>query len=140
MPGRRRVERQSCNLSARIFIPLDSNPIRCNITDISSLGAFVSASRHTIVPDQFDLAIGTSRVPRTCRLAHRNEKGFGVAFIDPVYQEIETILIDNVFKEELVFEAVSLGNISYPSATSIRLGSTLNAIMAVIDRQRNDWS
>ena len=135
MSDRRRVQRQSCCLDGRIFMPHISDPIRCTITDISSLGAFVEPDRQQTVPANFDLAIGGSTLPRSCRIARSEHNGFGVEFLDPVRHEVEEILTENAFQEELLFESLSISQLEDVTITKIRLGRTTDAIMDLIERR-----
>lgn len=135
MSDRRRVPRQSCNLSARIFIPRSSNPIPCTITDISSYGSFVRTPKNIQIPANFDLSIGMSSLPRACRLARREADGFGVEFLDPVRHEVEEILIETAFKEELLFEALSPALDGEATMTQVRLRRAVNAVMDLIERR-----
>ncbi len=107
MSDRRRVPRQKCSLEARIFIPRSSEPVPCLITDISSYGSFVRPSENVTIPANFDLSIGVSTLPRACRIARREADGYGIEFLDPVRHEVEEILSETAFKEELLFEALS---------------------------------
>ncbi|WP_393958800.1 PilZ domain-containing protein [Methylorubrum sp. POS3] len=139
MPDRRRVPRQQCNLTARIYIPRTRTPIECVITDISSHGSFLRTPQGISVPANFDLCIGTSSLPRACRLARRETDGFGVEFLDPVRHEVEEILIETAFKEEMLFEALSPPLNGEATMTQVRLHRAVNAIMELIER-RNTMS
>ena len=136
MLAQRRVHRQPCYLDARIFVPRTSNPIRCTITDISTLGAFVRPHTKQAIPANFDLSIGGSSLPRACRIARHAAHGFGVEFLDPIRHEVEEILIENAFKEELLFEALSPAPNGEATMTTVRLHRTVNAVMELIG-QRN---
>ncbi|MFK5600636.1 PilZ domain-containing protein [Methylobacterium sp. HMF5984] len=135
MSDRRRIQRQACNLSARIFVPRTNTVIMCEVTDISSYGCFVKTPEYELVPPNFDLSIGMSNLPRACRIARREANGFGVEFLDPVRQEIEGILIEHAFKEELVFEALDPALEGTVSITEVRLHQTVSAIMELIERR-----
>ncbi|TXM66506.1 PilZ domain-containing protein [Methylobacterium sp. WL12] len=135
MSDRRRIQRQVCNLSARIFVPKTSDIILCEVTDITSYGCFIKTAEHELVPPNFDLSIGMSTLPRACRIARREANGFGVEFLDPVRQEIEAILIEHAFKEELVFEALNLASEGIVSATEVRLHKAVSAMMDLIERR-----
>lgn len=135
MPDRRRVPRQQCNLKARIYIPHADAPIECVITDISSYGSFLRTPKGVSVPANFDLCIGTSSLPRACRLARREADGFGVEFLEPVRHEVEEILIETAFKEEMVFEALSPALNGEATMTQARLRCAVNAIMDLIERR-----
>ncbi|WP_462117003.1 PilZ domain-containing protein [Methylorubrum extorquens] len=135
MIDRRRLPRQQCNLDARIFLPRSSIPIHCVITDISSHGSFVRTPKHNSIPANFDLSIGMSSLPRACRIARREADGFGVEFLDPVRHEIEDILSEHAFKEELLFEALSPALNGETTMTRVRLRQTVNAIMELIERR-----
>lgn len=135
MSDRRRVRRQPCCLEGRIFVPQLSDPIRCVITDISSLGAFVRPDTKRMIPANFDLTIGGSTLPRACRVARREADGFGVEFLDPVRHEVEEILSEHAFKEELLFEALSPALDEEATVTKIRLRRTTNAIMELIEQR-----
>lgn len=135
MSDRRRVHRQPCCLEGRIFVPQLSDPIRCMITDISSLGAFMQLDTKRTVPTNFDLTIGGSTLPRACRVARREANGFGVEFLGPVRHEVEEILTEHAFKEELLFEALSPALDEEATVTKVRLRRTTNAIMDLIDRR-----
>ncbi|WP_082504706.1 PilZ domain-containing protein [Methylobacterium sp. Leaf111] len=135
MSDRRRVQRQQCNLDARIFIPRSGTPIPCVITDISTHGSFVHTPKNVSLPANFDLSIGRSSLPRACRLARREADGFGVEFLDPVRHEVEEILIETAFKEELLFEALSPALDGEATMTRIRLRRAVNAVMELIERR-----
>ncbi|MCJ2111556.1 PilZ domain-containing protein [Methylobacterium sp. E-025] len=135
MSDRRRIPRQPCNLSARIFVPRSRAVIPCVITDISSHGSFITTLEHDQVPPNFDLSIGMSSVPRACRIARREANGFGVEFLEPVRLEVEEILIEYAFKEELMFEALSPALDGTETITGVRLRQTVNAIMDLIERR-----
>lgn len=135
MSDQRRVQRQPCYLDARIFVPRASDPIRCTITDISTLGAFVRPHTEQCIPANFDLSIGGSRLPRACRIARHEAHGFGVEFLDPVRHEVEEILIENAFKEELLFEALSPTLNGVATMATVRLQQTVNAVMGLIERR-----
>ena len=135
MISQERRLRQSCCLDARIFVPRLSSPIRCTITDISTLGAFVRPHTRRTVPASFDLSIGGSSLPRACRIARLEAEGFDVEFIEPVRQDVEEILVEHAFKEEMMFDAL------YPSLegeltmTKVRLRQTADAIMELIEER-----
>lgn len=135
MSDRRRVRRQPCCLEGRIFVAQISNAIRCTITDISSLGAFVRPDTRRTIPANFDLSIGGSTLPRACRVARREIDGFGVEFLDPIRHEVEEILSEHAFKEELLFEALSPALNDDATMTKVRLRRTTNAIMDLIERR-----
>ncbi|GJD98026.1 PilZ domain-containing protein [Methylobacterium iners] len=135
MSERRRVQRQPCDLPARIFVPGSSKPIKCNITDISTRGSFVRTNAHDFIPPTFDLAIGLSNLPRACRIARYEADGLGVEFLDPVRREVEEILVEYAFKEELVFEALSPSLTGDATMTRVRLHQTVDALMALIERR-----
>ncbi|WP_082487656.1 MULTISPECIES: PilZ domain-containing protein [unclassified Methylobacterium] len=135
MPDRRRFKRQQCNLEARIFVPLSSNPIPCLITDISTHGSFVRTPKNAPIPANFDLAIGLSSLPRACRIARREADGYGIEFLDPVRHEIEEILIETAFKEDLVFEALNPALDSEATMTRVRLRRAVDAVMDLIERR-----
>ena len=135
MSDRRRVRRQPCCLDGRIFVPQISTPIRCTITDISSLGAFVQLDLRRTTPVNFDLTISGSTLPRACRVARREAEGYGVEFLDPVRHEVEEILSEHAFKEELLFEALSPALNEGVTVTKVRLRQTTNAIMDLIERR-----
>jgi hypothetical protein len=135
MLDRRRLPRQKCNLDARIFVPRSSTPIPCVITDISTHGSFVRTPKHSSIPANFDLSIGMSSLPRACRIARREADGFGVEFLDPVRHEVEEILTEHAFKEELLFEALSPALKGEATMTRVRLRQTVNAIMELIERR-----
>ncbi len=139
MHDQRRVQRQPCSISARIFLPRDSSPIQCTIMDISSLGAFVRPGAKQNVPPVFDLSIGGSslhpRVSYRTSLDARLRRGI----LDPVRHEVEDILIRCAFKEELLFEAISPSRQGEATMTVTRLRRTVNAIMELIE-QRNAMS
>ncbi|TXN38895.1 PilZ domain-containing protein [Methylobacterium sp. WL119] len=135
MPERRRVQRQSCTLDGRIFSPQLSDPVRCTITDISSLGAFVQSNRDRSIPANFDLSIGGSTLPRACRIARVEYNGFGVEFLDPVRCEVEEILRECAFNEELLFEALCPDLDSEVTITKTRLEKTTTALMDLIERR-----
>jgi hypothetical protein len=135
MSDRRRVQRQQCNLEARIFIPRSSAPIPCVITDISTHGSFVRTPKNVSIPANFDLSIGMSSLPRACRLARREGDGFGVEFLDPVRHEVEEILIETAFKEELLYEALSPALDGEVTMTQVRLRRAVNAVMDLIERR-----
>ena len=135
MSDRRRIQRQPCNLSARIFVPRTSTVISCEVTDISSYGCFIKTEEHELVPPNFDLSIGMSNLPRACRIARREANGFGVEFLDPVRQEIEGLLIEHAFKEELVFDALNPALEGTVSVTEVRLHQTVSAMMDLIERR-----
>ena len=135
MSDQRRVQRQPCHLDARIFVPRLSTPIRCAITDISTLGAFVQPHTRRAVPASFDLSIGGSSSPRACRIARREAHGFGVEFLDPVRHEVEELLIEHAFKEEMVFDALYPSLSGELTATQMRLRRTTSAIMELIERR-----
>ena len=116
-------------------MPHISDPIRCTITDISSLGAFVEPDRQQTVPENFDLTIGDSTLPRSCRIARSEHNGFGVKFLDPVRHEVEEILTGNAFQEELLLEPLSLSQLEGVTITKIRLDRTTDAIMDLIERR-----
>jgi hypothetical protein len=136
MSDQRRAQRQPCYLDARIFVPRTSNPICCTITDISTRGAFIRPHTKQAVPANFDLSIGGSNLPRACRIARHADHGFGVEFLGPIRHEVEEILIENAFKEELLFEALSPALNGEATMTTVRLHRTVNAIMELIG-QRN---
>lgn len=133
MSERRRVQRQSCSLDGRIFSPQFIEPIRCTITDISSLGAFVQPNRDRTIPASFDLSIGGSTLPRACRIARVEYNGFGVEFLGPVRHEVEEILKEHAFKEELFFEALCPELYNEVTITKIRLEKTTTALMSLIE-------
>jgi hypothetical protein len=135
MSDRRRVQRQQCNLEARIFIPRSGSPISCVITDISSHGSFLRTPKNVSIPANFDLSIGRSSLPRTCRLARREADGFGVEFLDPVRHEVEEILTETAFKEELLFEALNPALDGEVTMTQVRLRRAVNAVMDLIERR-----
>lgn len=135
MSDRRRVPRQQCNLEARILIPSSSNPVPCLITDISTYGSFVRTPKDVPLPANFDLAIGMSSLPRACRIARREADGFGIEFLDPVRHEVEEILIETAFKEELLFEALSPALDNEVTMTRVRLRRAVNAVMDLIERR-----
>ncbi|WP_156653090.1 MULTISPECIES: PilZ domain-containing protein [Methylobacterium] len=135
MADRRRVYRQACGLDGRIFVPKISTAIPCTITDISSLGAFLKPGTGRVVPAHFDLTIGGSNQPRACRIARQESDGFGVEFLDPVRHEIETILEEFAFKEELVFEALNPNLDTETTLTRIRLRRTSAALLDLIARR-----
>lgn len=135
MSDQRRVQRQPCRLDARIFVPQLSAPVRCTITDISTLGAFVQPHTRRSVPASFDLSIGGSSSPRACRIARREAHGFGVEFLDPVRHEVEDLLIEHAFKEEMVFDALYPSLSGELTATKMRLRHTTDAIMELIERR-----
>lgn len=135
MSDRRRVPRQQCNLEARIFIPRSSNPIPCVITDISSHGSFVRTPKNIPIPANFDLSIGMSVLPRACRVARREADGFGLEFLDTVRHEVEELLIEHAFKEELLFEALSPALNGEATMARVRLRQTVNAVMDLIERR-----
>ena len=134
MLERRRVKRQPCDLAARIYMPRRSRPVPCTVTDISTLGAFVRADEHPSLPTHFDLVIGLGTSVRACRVARREEQGLGVEFLDPVRHEVEDILTEHAFKDELVFEALCPPAIGQ-GAVQARLRRTVNAIMALIEQR-----
>ncbi|MFC5552409.1 PilZ domain-containing protein [Methylobacterium iners] len=135
----RRVQRQPCELSARIYVPRRSNPVRCTVTDISTLGAFLRTDEKASLPHNFDLVIGSGTTARACRTARRDVRGIGVEFLHPVRHEIEDILIEHAFKEELVFEALCPpANGEGPVAA--RLRRSVDAIMGLMERREaRDW-
>ncbi|MCJ2108171.1 PilZ domain-containing protein [Methylobacterium sp. E-041] len=135
MSNRRRIQRQPCNLEARIFIPGSKTVIPCTITDISTHGSFITTPEHELVPPNFDLSIGMSILPRACRIARREANGFGVEFLEPVRHEVEEILIEHVFKEELIFELFNPALDGAETITGVRLRQTVNAIMNLIERR-----
>ena len=135
MPDRTRAYGQSCNLAARIFVPRQGNPIRCVVTHIFSLGAFVRTERHAAIPANFDLAIGVGSSHRMCRLAHRRDNDLVVEFLDPVRREIEGILAEHAFGEALQCEAVSASPGGEPTSTRVRLRRTVKAIMTLMERR-----
>lgn len=135
MSDRRRVPRQKCSLEARIFIPRSSEPVPCLITDISSYGSFVRPSENVTIPANFDLSIGVSTLPRACRIARREADGYGIEFLDPVRHEVEEILSETAFKEELLFEALSPGLAHQVTMTQVRLRRAVDAIMDLIERR-----
>jgi hypothetical protein len=135
MLDRRRVYRQSCSLDGRIFVPKVSSAIGCAITDISSLGAFLKPNTGRAVPAHFDLTIGGSNLPRACRIARQEADGFGVEFLDPVRQEIEEILEEYAFKEELVFEALNTTLDNEITQTQVRVRQTAAALLGLIERR-----
>jgi hypothetical protein len=135
MSDRRRVQRQQCNLEARIFIPRSSAPIPCVITDISTHGSFVRTPKNVSIPANFDLSIGMSSLPRACRIARREGDGFGIEFLDPVRHEVEEILIETAFKEELLYEALSPALDGEVTMTQVRLRRAVNAVMDLIERR-----
>ena len=135
MLDRRRVYRQSCTLDGRIFVPKVSNAIACTITDISSLGAFLKPNTGRAVPAHFDLTIGASNLPRACRIARQESDGFGVEFLDPVRQEIEEILEEYAFKEELIFEALNPTLDTEITLTQVRVRQTAAALLGLIERR-----
>jgi hypothetical protein len=135
MLNRRRIQRQPCNLEARIFIPGSRTVIPCIITDISTHGSFVTTPDHELVPPSFDLSIGMSILPRACRIARREANGFGVEFLEPVRHEVEEILTEHAFKEELIFEALNPSLDGVETITRVRLRQTVNAIMDLVERR-----
>ena len=135
MLDRRRFTRQQCNLEARIFAPLSSNSIPCLITDISTHGSFVRTPKNAPIPANFDLAIGMSTLPRACRIARREADGYGIEFLDPVRHEVEEILIETAFKEDLVFEALNPALDSQATMTRVRLRRAVDAVMDLIERR-----
>ena len=135
MSDRRRVHRQPCCLKGQIFVPQISDPIRCTITDISSLGAFVRLDTRRTITANFNLTIGGSSLPRACRVARREADGFGGEFLDPVRHEVEEILSEHAFKEELLFEALSSALDEEATVTKVRLRRTTNAIIELIERR-----
>ena len=135
MSDRRREHRQPCELSAQIFGQRFRSPVRCTITDLSTFGAFVSTEAWSAVPANFNLAISGSRSPRTCRVARRGTGGLGVEFLDPIRREVEEILIENAFKEELMFEALCSLRNGEATVTKLRLNRSVNAIMDLIERR-----
>ncbi|MFC7665286.1 PilZ domain-containing protein [Methylorubrum suomiense] len=135
MPDRRRVPRRQCNLAAKIYIIRTSTPIECVITDISSYGSFLRTPQGISVPANFDLCIGTSSLPRACRLVRRETDGFGVEFLDPVRHEVEEILIETAFKEEMMFEALSPPLNGEATMTQVRLHRAVSAIVDLIERR-----
>lgn len=139
MLERRRVQRQPCDLAARIYVPRRSRPVRCTVTDISTRGAFLRTDEHASLPTSFDLVIGSGTSARACRSARREEDGLGVEFLDPVRHEVEEILTEYAFKEELVFEALC-PSASGEGGVQTRLHRTVNAIMALIEqRDATTW-
>jgi hypothetical protein len=87
------------------------------------------------IPANFDLTIGESTLPRACRVARREADGFGVEFPDPVRHEVEEILSECAFKEELLFEALSPALDEETTVTKVRLRRTTNAIIDLIERR-----
>jgi len=95
----------------------------------------VRTSAHNLIPANFDLSIGLSSLPRACRLARREADGFGVEFLDPVRHEVEEILIETAFKEELLFEALSPALDGEATLTRVRFRRAVNAVMDLIERR-----
>ncbi|KQP87248.1 hypothetical protein ASF57_24000 [Methylobacterium sp. Leaf117] len=116
-------------------MPQLSAPIRCTIKDISTLGAFVQPNTRQSIPASFDLSIGGSSSPRACRIARREAHGFGVEFLDPVRHEVEDLLIEHAFKEEMMFDVLYPSLSGELTATKMRLRQTTNAIMELIERR-----
>ena len=135
MSNRRRIHRQPCNLAGRIFVPGSKTVIPCTITDISTHGSFITTPEHESVPPNFDLTIGMSILPRACRIARREANGFGIEFLEPVRHEVEEILTEHAFKEELMFEALNPVSDGAETITGVRLRQTVNAIMDLIERR-----
>jgi len=75
-------------------------------------------------------------LPRACRIARHAAHGFGVEFLDPIRHEVEEILNEIAFKEELLFEALSPALNGEATMTTVRLHRTVKAIMELIG-QRN---
>jgi len=76
-----------------------------------------------------------SSLPRACRIARREAEGFGIEFLDPVRHEVEEILIETAFKEELLFEALSPALDGEATMTRVRLRRAVNAVMDLIERR-----
>lgn len=87
------------------------------------------------VPAHFDLTIGGSSMPRACRIARQHPEGFGVEFLDPVRHEIERILEEFAFHDDLVFEALSPDLDPEATATRVRLRQTAVALLGLIERR-----
>jgi hypothetical protein len=95
----------------------------------------VRPDRQRTIPANFDLTIGGSTLPRACRVARREADGFGVEFLDPVSHEVEGILSEHAFNEELLFEALSPAQDEDATVTRVRLRRATNAIMELIERR-----
>ncbi|MCK2057259.1 hypothetical protein, partial [Methylobacterium sp. 37f] len=74
-------------------------------------------------------------MPRAFRITRHEAHGLGVKFLDPVRHEVEEILIENAFKEELLFEALSPTLNGVATMATVRLQQTVNAVMGLIERR-----
>ncbi len=139
MLERRRVFRQPCDLSGRVFTSsIHEASADCEIFDISSHGAFIRPKSDIHLPSSFNLVIGNSNSARSCRLARVVGDGVGIEFLDPVRAEIEKALMETAFEEEILFDLIA--GVTIDASTNVaRLRRAVAAMMDIMER-RNEMT
>lgn len=83
MTDNRRLEpRKNAFLFGSILFDDRSPEIDCLVWDESPSGAMIEITGPAPIPDQFNLAIGPHRRPRTCTVVRRDGRRLGVVFGD----------------------------------------------------------
>jgi PilZ domain len=81
---KRRMPRQTLNVSAWIDTGDDTQPVRCTVVDISETGARLAVSDSVSTPDQFDLIVSRAGNPgRPCTVVWRLHGLLGIEFTAP---------------------------------------------------------
>ncbi len=83
MDERRKADRSKSLLGARVVFHNRASTIDCTVRNISKAGARLAFGAAVPVPDAFDLVIHHKGETHRCRIAWRNAREVGVAFVDP---------------------------------------------------------
>ncbi|WP_439575087.1 PilZ domain-containing protein [Phreatobacter sp.] len=101
-PNRRKAARRDLTYVATL-VGVDAVPLgRCSVLDISTTGVRLATDPETIVPEEFVLALTSTRtVQRACRLVWRNEDELGAEFQPVEIDDVTTRAKDTIRRRRI---------------------------------------